>query len=75
MGPHSVRANIEVGRQYARQIIPLAAKAEVDAMAELCDEGIVELVRITTLFSNHMKQRFDALNAQKYTKNTKTERK
>ncbi len=50
------------GLRYAKKIIPPAAKAEVDAMAELCDKDIAELVRITTLFSNYMKQHFDALN-------------
>ena len=54
----------EAGLRYAEEIIPPAAKAEVDALAELSDEDITELVRITTLFSCHMKQRFDALNAQ-----------
>ena len=54
----------EAGRQYAGKIIPPAAKAEVDAMAELCDGDIAELVRITTLFSGFMKQHFDALNVK-----------
>lgn len=54
----------EAGLQYAGRIIPPAAKAEVDAMAELCDEDIAELVRITTLFSGFMKQHFDALHTK-----------
>ncbi len=39
------------GYGYAENIIPPAAKAEVDAMAELAEsEDIAELVRLTTLF-------------------------
>lgn len=37
-----------------RKVIPPAANAEIDAMAELNGADIAELVRLTTLFSNHM---------------------
>lgn len=50
------------GYEYAGIIIPPAAKAENDAMAELAKkENIVELVRLTTLFSDLMKKKFDEL--------------
>lgn len=51
----------EAGVEYAGKIIPPAAKAENDAMAELADEDIVELVRLTTLFSNYMKKKFSKM--------------
>lgn len=47
------------GKKYAKKIIPPASKAEIDAMAELSSEDIAELVRLTVLFSNYMKQHFD----------------
>ena len=46
------------GREYAKDIIPPAASAEIDAMAELEGKDIIEMVRITTLFSNCMKKKF-----------------
>ncbi len=46
------------GKKYVKKIIPPAAKAEIDAMAELSGEDIAELVRLTTLFSNYMKEKF-----------------
>ena len=48
----------EAGMEYTRKIIPPAANAEIDAMAELSGEDIAELIRITTLFSNHMLKKF-----------------
>ena len=53
----------EAGRDYAEKIIPPAAKAEVDAMAELdlAGEDIAELVRLTTLFSNQMAKKFSEI--------------
>lgn len=56
------------GLSYTEKIIVPAAKAEVDAMAQLCDEDIAELVRITTLFSSSMKEHLEALY-----KNTKSQ--
>ena len=46
----------DAGVEYTKKIIPPAAEAEVDAMAELDGEDIAELVRITTLFSKQMKR-------------------
>ncbi|MCI8864135.1 MAG: winged helix-turn-helix transcriptional regulator [Lachnospiraceae bacterium] len=48
----------DAGREYAKDIIPPAASAEIDAMAELEGKDIIEMVRITTLFSNCMKKKF-----------------
>lgn len=54
------------GREYAERIIPPAAGAEVDAMAELdaAGEDIARLVRLTTLFSEQMKAKFQALGEE-----------
>lgn len=49
------------GKAYAQKIIPPAANAEIDAMGELSGEEMAELVRLTTLFSERMKKRFDDL--------------
>lgn len=50
------------GYDFAEKIIPPAANAEVDAMIELAKkEDIAELVRLTTLFSDLMKQKFDEI--------------
>ncbi len=49
------------GLEYAKQIIPPAASAEVDAMAELTEKDSKELVRLTTLFSNSMKIKFNEI--------------
>lgn len=53
----------ETGVAYAATIIPPAAKAEVDAMAELdlAGEDINELIRLTTLFSDQMAKKFRAI--------------
>ena len=48
----------EAGREYAKRVIQPAADAEIDAMAELDGEDIKELVRLTTLFSDSMAQKF-----------------
>lgn len=52
------------GKEYAAKIIPPAANAEIDAMAELnmSGEDIAELVRLTTLFSNQMAKKFSEIN-------------
>lgn len=52
------------GREYAKRIIPPAAKAENDAMRTLSDKDIAELVRITTLFSNQMRQKFHEIEEE-----------
>ncbi len=50
------------GYVYAEGIIPPAANAEISAMAELSKkENIAELVRLTTLFSDLMKKKFNEL--------------
>ena len=51
----------DAGIAYARKIIPPAAEAETDAMAELSDKDIAELVRLTTLFSLCMRKKFDEI--------------
>ena len=51
----------EAGMEYTRKIIPPAANAEIEAMAELSGEDIAELVRITTLFSNQMLKKFNEI--------------
>ena len=50
------------GYEYVKKIIPPAANAEIDVMAELAEqEDIAELVRLTTIFSDLMKKKFDEL--------------
>lgn len=51
----------EAGMEYTRKIIPPAANAEIDAMAELDGKDIAELVRITTLFSDWMAKKFSEI--------------
>lgn len=51
----------DAGREYAKNIIPPAASAEIDAMAELTEKDITELVRLTTIFSDYMKQKFNEI--------------
>ena len=51
----------EAGMEYTRKIIPPAANAEIDAMAELDRKDIAELVRITTLFSDWMAKKFSEI--------------
>lgn len=54
----------DAGIKYIKQIIPPAAKAEIDAMCELSENDIAELVRITTLFSNQMKYKFNEIKEE-----------
>ena len=49
------------GEEYVKEIIPPAANAEIDAMAEMAGEDIAELVRLTTIFSQHMKEKFESI--------------
>ena len=51
----------ETGMEYTRKIIPPAADAEIDAMAELDGKDIAELVRTTTLFSDWMAKKFSEI--------------
>lgn len=54
------------GTAYTKKIIPPAAHAEIDAMAEFDSQGedVAELVRLTALFSNDMKKHFDAITEE-----------
>ena len=54
----------EAGMEYTQKIIPPAASAEIDAMAELNGEDIAELVRLTTLFSEQMKAKFQVIREE-----------
>lgn len=58
---HKIMKLTEAGRAYTEKIIPPAAKAEVDALAELDDQDIRELIRITDLFSGKMKEHFEKI--------------
>ena len=54
----------DTGSEYVKHIIPPAANAENDAMAELDEKDIVEMIRITTIFSNYMKQKFSEIKEE-----------
>lgn len=49
------------GREYVERIIPPAAKAENEAMAELSDEQQATLVQLTDFFSEQMRLKFEAI--------------
>ncbi|MDE6313641.1 MAG: winged helix DNA-binding protein [Lachnospiraceae bacterium] len=51
----------ETGKEYAKKIIPPAARAKNDAMAEIAEKDIVELIRLTSLFSDCMKSKFSEI--------------
>lgn len=51
----------DTGVEYAKKIIPPAANAEINAMEDLPEKDIAELVRLTTLFSDCMKNKFDEI--------------
>lgn len=51
----------KAGTEYAEKIIPPAANAEVEAMAEMSEKDIAELVRLTTIFTNRMKEKFEQI--------------
>lgn len=48
----------EKGKKYAEKIIPPAADAENLAMADLSEEEMNELVRLTIKFTENMEKRF-----------------
>ena len=48
----------EKGKEYAEKIIPPAADAENLAMADLSEEEMKELVRLTIKFTENMEKRF-----------------
>ena len=52
------------GYAYAEKIIPPAAEAEVQAMAELTEQEMETLLWLTTRFSESMKQRFDKIREE-----------
>lgn len=54
----------EAGKEYAKKIIPPAAKAEIDAMAKMSGDDIKELIRLTKIFSEHMKNNFDKIREE-----------
>ena len=51
----------EKGKKYAEKIIPPAADAENLAMADLNEEEMNELVRLTIKFTEKMEKRFSAI--------------
>lgn len=51
----------EAGREYAEHIIPPAAQAENEAMAELSDEQQEAFVQLTDYFSEQMRLKFEAI--------------
>lgn len=51
----------DTGREYAKNIIPPAANAEIDAMAELNEKDIDELIRLTAIFSSYMKEKYNEI--------------
>lgn len=56
----------DVGKKYAKQIIQPVADAEIASMSEMSDKDISELVRLTTIYSNHMKEKFERTGDQQY---------
>ena len=54
----------ESGIEYTKKIIPPAADAEIDAMAEMSGKDIAELVRLTTIFSEYMKEKFSEIREE-----------
>lgn len=54
----------DTGVEYVKKIIPPAAAAENEAMAELAEEDMIELVRLTALFSNLMKTTFEEIRGE-----------
>ncbi|MTV81520.1 MarR family winged helix-turn-helix transcriptional regulator [Secundilactobacillus folii] len=53
------------GSRFTKPIIVPAAEAEIEAMAELSEKDVMELVRITSLFSNNLKKQFHAVNKKR----------
>ena len=54
----------DAGLEYAEGIVLPAARAEINAMADMADEDIVELLRLTTVFSENMKAKFSSLREE-----------
>lgn len=51
----------EAGIAYTEKIIPPAANAEIDALGRMARKDISALIRLTTLFSQHMERMFAEL--------------
>lgn len=51
----------DAGIEYTKKIILPAAMAEIDAMSELSEADIAELIYLTTLFSHSMKEKFEKI--------------
>lgn len=54
----------DAGIEYAKRIIPPAAQAEIDAMSELQAQEMAELIRLTTLFSHGMREKFEKIQEE-----------
>ena len=62
MSKESVHRQVNrLGRDYGERIIPPAAQAENDAMAELSDKQQADMVRLTEMFSEYMRLKFEAI--------------
>ncbi len=55
---HKIITLTPKGQVYTERIIVPAANAELDAMAVLSEQDVAELIRLTTLFSQKMKETF-----------------
>lgn len=51
----------DAGTEYTNTIIPPAANAEIEAMGELDDNDIAELVRLTNMLSDCMQKNFNEI--------------
>ena len=54
----------DAGTEYTRRIIPPAAQAEIEAMGQLPQVDMAELVRLTTLFSRLMEEKFEKIQGE-----------
>ena len=52
------------GKEYTKNIIPPAASAEIDAMSQLSENDIKQLVHITTIFSHYMQDKFKQIQEE-----------
>lgn len=51
----------DAGIEYTKKIILPAAMAEIDAMSELSEADIAELIYLTKIFSHSMKEKFEKI--------------
>lgn len=49
----------------AAKIVPPAAVAEINAMVELSEKDIAELMRLATLFADYMRKKFGEIEGPK----------